>query len=45
MGLPHWILREGREFVLFVEPRSIEPVLLELARFEAESASESLGKR
>ena len=42
MGLPYWILRRGGEFVLFVEPRSVEPVLSELARFEAESAAESL---
>jgi membrane associated rhomboid family serine protease len=44
MGLPYWILRQGREFVLFVEPQSVEPVLSELARFEAESATESLEK-
>jgi rhomboid protease GluP len=42
MGLPHWLSREGKEFVLFVEPQSLEPVLLELGRFEAESAAQSM---
>ncbi len=41
MGLPHWIVRERKEFVLFVEPQSVASVLLELARFESESISQS----
>ncbi len=38
MELPHWIVREGGEFVLRVEPAAVEEVARELEKFEAEQA-------
>jgi rhomboid protease GluP len=38
LEVPYWVIREGREFVLFVEPPEQERVSAELAKFEAEFA-------
>jgi membrane associated rhomboid family serine protease len=38
MELPYWVIREGPEFVLYVEAGAQQPVAEELAKFEAESA-------
>src|SRR5829696_1349294 len=38
MELPYWVLREGQDFVLYVEVNSREAVAEELVKFEAEAA-------
>lgn len=38
MDQPYWVIREGREFVLYVDARVGEYVAAELASYEAESA-------
>ncbi|MDQ3622691.1 MAG: rhomboid family intramembrane serine protease [Verrucomicrobiota bacterium] len=38
MGLPHWVVREGADYVLMVEPQACEPVRREVAKFEVETA-------
>jgi membrane associated rhomboid family serine protease len=42
MELPYWVEREGRDFVLYVEPAERERVADELAKFEAETAEREL---
>ena len=39
MDLPYWVVREGNEFVLYVEEAAAAAVAPELARFEEESAA------
>lgn len=36
LEVPYWVIREGRDFVLYVEPAAHERVAAELAKFEAE---------
>ena len=38
MELPYWVIREGPDYVLFVEAAAERPVAEELAKFEAEAA-------
>ena len=39
MDLPYWVIREGNEFVLYVEESASAVVSPELAKFEEESAA------
>jgi hypothetical protein len=39
MELPHWIVREGQEFILRVEQPAVEAVERELRRYEANASS------
>ncbi len=42
MDIPYWVIREGRDFVLYVEPPERERVADELVKFEAETAERDL---
>ena len=44
MDLPYWVIREGNEFVLYVEEAASAVVAPELERFEEESAARGLVK-
>jgi membrane associated rhomboid family serine protease len=43
METPHWVLRQGEEFALCVDPARAEDAAAELARFEAERAERPAG--
>src|SRR4051812_43196264 len=38
LDMPYWIVRDGRDFVLYVEPPALPYVADELVKFEQESA-------